>query len=61
MDAPIEPFYKRDESETMTDLRDAMSRRGDFDPSPERYANDRGYFEVLIALEALTVEDEVLA
>jgi len=35
MDAPIERFYKRDESETMADVRDAMSRNGDFDPAPE--------------------------
>jgi hypothetical protein len=60
MDAPLEPFYRRDESETMADVRDAMSRRGDFDPSPERHANDTGYFEVLAVLEALVVEDEVL-
>ncbi len=60
MDAPREPFYSRDEIETMADVRDAMSRRGDFDPSPERYT-DLGNFEVLAVLEALRVEGEVLA
>jgi hypothetical protein len=61
MDAPLAPFYRRDESETMPDVRDSMSRRGDFDPNPERYANETGYFEVLATLEALQVEGEVLA
>jgi hypothetical protein len=61
MDAPIEPFYCKDEPETMAELRDAMSRRGDFDPSSERYANETDYFEVLAVLEALVVEGEVLA
>ena len=60
MDAPIKPFYKRDESETTADVREAMSRRGEFDPTPERYA-DLGNFEVLAVLEALRVEGEVLA
>jgi hypothetical protein len=61
MDAPIEPFYKRDESETMADVREAMSRRGDFDPTPERYANESHYLEVIAVLEALLNEGEVLA
>ncbi len=61
MDAPIEPFYKRDESETMADVREAMSRRGDFDPTPERYANETLYVEIVAVLEGLLVEDEVLA
>ncbi len=47
--------------ETLADVRDAMSRRGDFDPDPEGYAREADVFEVLAALEALTVEGEVLA
>jgi hypothetical protein len=61
MDATREPFYRRDESETMADVRDAMSRCGDFDPAPERYTNEMNFFEVLAVLEALMVEGEVLA
>jgi hypothetical protein len=61
MEAPQEPFYWKDEVETMAEVRDAMSRRGDFCPSPERYANETDHFEVLAALEALLVEGEVLA
>lgn len=60
MDAPQPPFYKNDSAETLTDVRGAMSRRGDFDPVPAHYANDTNIFEVLAALEALTIEDEVL-
>jgi hypothetical protein len=60
MYAPQDPFYDKDESETMADVRDAMSRRGDFNPSPERYGDEAGAFEVLAALKALTVEGEVL-
>jgi hypothetical protein len=45
----------------MADVRSALSLRGDFDPSPEHYANEASAFEVLAVLEALTVEDEVLA
>ena len=47
--------------ELLASVRDAMSRRGDFDPSPEEYADEANYFEVLAVLEALTVEGEVLA
>jgi hypothetical protein len=45
----------------MADVRDAMSRRGDFDPSPEDYASEASLLEVLAVLEALAIEDEVLA
>ena len=61
MDAPQEPFYIEPRPETLADLRAEMSRRGDFGPSVERYANEANYFEVLTALEALAIEDEVLA
>lgn len=60
MDAPIKPFYKRDESVTMAEVRNAMSRRGDLDPSPEQYANENDYVEVMAVLEALLIEGEVL-
>ena len=45
----------------LADVRDTMSRRGDFDPDPADYAKEADVFEVLAALEALTVEGEVLA
>ena len=61
MDTPQGPFYKKNEPDKVADVRDAMSRRGDFDPDPERYANETSTFEVLAVLEALTVEGEVLA
>lgn len=61
MDAPLHPFYRKDESDPMAEVRSALSFRGDFDPSPEHYANEASAFEVLAVLEALTVEDEVLA
>lgn len=61
MDAPQAPFYRKDEPDPMADVRTAMSRRGDFDPSPEHYADEAGAFEVLTVLESLTVEGEVLA
>ncbi|MDP9410789.1 MAG: hypothetical protein M3R38_10910 [Actinomycetota bacterium] len=61
MDAPQGPFYRKDEPDPMAGVRDAMSRRGDFDPSPARYADEVNHFEVLAVLEALTIEDEVLA
>jgi len=61
MDAPQEAFYRKDAPDPMADVRDAMSRRGDFNPTPEHYANDTNIFEVLAVLEALTVEGEVLA
>ena len=47
--------------ELLASVRDAMSRRGDFDPSPEQYADEANYFEILAVLEALAVEDGVLA
>jgi len=61
MDAPQTPFYREDEPDPMADVRDAMSRRGDFDPSPEDYASETRLLEVLAVLEALAIEDEVLA
>jgi hypothetical protein len=61
MDAPQTPFYREDEPDPMADVRDAMSRRGDFDPSPEDYASEARLLEVLAVLEALAIEDEVLA
>ena len=61
MDAPLHPFYRKDESDPMAEVRSTMSRCGDFDPSPEHYAEESGAFEVLAVLEALTVEGEVLA
>jgi len=61
MIAPQDRFYRKGESEPMADVRSAMSRRGDFGPSPEQYADEAQYFEVLAVLEALTVEGEVLA
>lgn len=63
MDAPQEAFYKKAAPDPMADVRDTMSRRGDFYPSPERYVNalDVSAFEVLVVLEALTIEDEILA
>jgi hypothetical protein len=60
MGAPRQSFYRKDEPDPMADVRDAMSRRGDFNPSPERYGDEAGAFEVLAALKALTVEGEVL-
>ena len=60
MDVPQTPFYREDEPDPMADVRDAMSRRGDFDPSPEDYANEASAFEVLAVLEAVEVEGEVL-
>jgi hypothetical protein len=47
--------------ELLASVRHAMSRRGDFDPSPEEYADEADYFEALVVLEALAVEGEVLA
>jgi hypothetical protein len=61
MDAPQEAFYRKDAPDPMADVRDSMSRRGDFEPSPSDYANESYFFEVEAALEALRVEDEVLA
>lgn len=56
MDAPHESFYRKDEPDPMADVRGTMSRRGDFDPSPEHYANEANAFEVLAVLEALRDE-----
>ncbi len=61
MDAPQETFYRKDAPERMADVRAAMSRRGDFDPRPERYASETSCFEILAVLEALEIDDEVLA
>lgn len=61
MDAPRELFYKKIESDPMADVRHAMSRRGDFGPNPENYANEINAFQVMVVLEALTIEGEVLA
>ena len=56
-----EPVYTSDPPETLADVRAAMSRRDDFDPTPEHYADQTRIFEVIAALEALTIEGEVLA
>lgn len=61
MDSPQEPFYNEKRTETLADVRDAMNRHGDFDPDPGGYAGESDVFEVLAALEALTVEGKVLA
>lgn len=47
----------------LPDVRDAANRRRDPDPDPERYAEELGVgeFEAAAAIEALTVEGEVLA
>lgn len=59
---PGEAFRTKDEPETLADVRAAMSRGDNFDPSPEHYANESSTsFEVEVALEALSVEGEVLA
>lgn len=63
--APMRQVYNDRRTEApqdlVADVRDAMSRRGDFGPIPEHYSNDTNIFEVLAVLEALTVEGEVLA
>ena len=61
MDAPQESFYTEPRTETLADVRDRMNRRGDFDPDPADYAREADVFEVLAALEALTVDGEVHA
>ncbi len=61
MVAPLNPSITDSPPDPVADIRAAMSRRGDFDPSPEDYANESNFFEVLAALEALEVEGEVLA
>ena len=60
MDAP-QSFYNEPRTETLTEVGDVMNRRGDFDPDPTDYAREVDVFEVLAALEALTVGGEVLA
>ena len=61
MDAPQASFYNEPRTETLTEVRDAMNRRGDFDPDPEDYSGESSVYEALAALEALTIEGEVLA
>jgi hypothetical protein len=61
MDAPQSSFYNEPRTETLAEVRDAINRRGDFDPDPADYAREADVFEVLAALEVLTVEGEVLA
>lgn len=61
MDSPQASFYNEPRPETLAEVRDTMNRCGDFDPDPADYAQEAGVFEVLAALEALTVEGEVLA
>ncbi len=55
------PVYTSDPPETLADVREAMSRRGDFNPGPESYADQARIFEVLATLEALRIQGEVLA
>jgi hypothetical protein len=60
---PQEEFYtdySKNGASLVADVRSTMSRRGDFDPSPEHYANEASAFEVLTVFEALEVEGEVL-
>ncbi len=61
MVAPPNPSIADSPPEALADVREAMSRRGDFDPSVESYANQSNFFEVLAALEALEVEGVALA
>lgn len=61
MDAPHDGFYTEPRTEPLADIRSLMDRRGDFDPDPANYARESSVFEALAALEALTIEDEVLA
>jgi hypothetical protein len=61
MTVPQEGFHSKDEASLMADVRDAMSRRGDFDPSAECYATETNRFEILAVLEALEMDGEVLA
>ena len=61
MSPPLNPSITDSPPETLADVRAAMSRRDDFDPAPEHYADQTRTFEVLAVLEALTVEGEVLA
>lgn len=61
MDTPRERFYRKNTPDPMAGVRDAMSRRGDFDPDPDHYADEAGVFEAQAVLEALEVEGEVLS
>jgi hypothetical protein len=61
MNASQELFYTEPRTETLAEVRDAMNRCGDFEPAPGDYAQESSVFEVLAVLEALTIEDEVLA
>ena len=61
MSPPLNPSITDSSPDSMAEVRDAMSRRGDFYPSPEHYADESGIFEVMAVLEALTIEGEVLA
>lgn len=61
MDSPQASFYNEPRTNPLAEVRGAMNRRGDFDPAPEDYARESDIFEALAALEALTVEGEVLA
>jgi len=45
----------------MPDVRNTMSRRGDFGPNREGYEDEGGACEVLAAPEPLTVEHDVQA
>ena len=61
MTPPLNPIIGDSPPEALADVRSAMSRRDDFDPAPEHYADQTRIFEVIAALEALTIEGEVLA
>lgn len=61
MDAPQEAFYTKDTPDLMADVRAAISRRGDFNPTPEHYAGESNFFEIQAVLEALAIADQVLA
>ena len=61
MDAPQESFYPELRTETLADVRSLIDRRGDFDPNPAEYVKVSDVFEVQAALEALSIEGEVLA
>jgi hypothetical protein len=54
-------IYTSDPPEPLADVRAAMSRRGDFDPTPETYASGEAVFEIMAVLEALEVDGEVLS
>jgi hypothetical protein len=60
MDTSQDSFYTNYTPDLVADVRDAMSRRGDFDLSPEQYADETNIFEALAVLEALTIDNEIL-